>query len=109
MFLQSSLETVFTPLSKRLLGFTSVENSVTYVAIGAVAVAGYLRHNGLYYSFISSRSFQYFNRGFSSLIAQYVNRVQTANFSGPEGAFGGHDYRTRQHVHFIYGYKCDLH
>jgi len=42
MFLQSSLETVFTPLSKRLLGFTSVENSVTYVAIGAVAVAGYL-------------------------------------------------------------------
>ena len=43
MFLQSSLETVFTPLSKRLLGFTSVENSVTYVGIGVVAVAGYFR------------------------------------------------------------------
>ena len=41
MFLQSSLETIFTPLSKRLLGFTSVENSLTYVAIGVVAVLGY--------------------------------------------------------------------
>jgi len=43
MFLQASLETVFTPLSKRLLGFTSVENSVTYVGIGVVAVSGYFR------------------------------------------------------------------
>ncbi|CBY34609.1 unnamed protein product [Oikopleura dioica] len=41
MFLQSSLETVFTPLSKRLLGFTSVQNAMTYVFIGIVAVSGY--------------------------------------------------------------------
>ncbi|CAG5088468.1 Oidioi.mRNA.OKI2018_I69.PAR.g11855.t1.cds [Oikopleura dioica] len=41
MFLQSSLETVFTPLSKRFLGFTSVQNAMTYVFIGVVAVSGY--------------------------------------------------------------------
>ena len=28
---------------QRLLGFSSVENSVTYVCIGAIAVAGYFR------------------------------------------------------------------
>jgi len=41
MFLQSALETMFSPMAKRLLGFTSVENSITYVCIGVIAVAGY--------------------------------------------------------------------
>ena len=43
MFLQSALETMFSPMAKRLLGFTAVENSITYVCIGVIAVAGYAR------------------------------------------------------------------
>ena len=43
MFLQASLETMFTPLSKRLLGFSSTENAITYVCIGFIAVVGYFR------------------------------------------------------------------
>ena len=30
-------------MAKRLLGFTAVENSITYVCIGVIAVAGYAR------------------------------------------------------------------
>ena len=43
MFLQAALETMFSPMARRLLGFTSVENSITYVCIGVIAVAGYAR------------------------------------------------------------------
>ena len=43
MFLQSALETMFSPMAKRLLGFTAVENSITYVCIGVIAVVGYAR------------------------------------------------------------------
>ena len=49
---------MFTPMSKRLLGFTSMENAVTYVAIGVIAVAGYFR---FYYNVVAltNTSLQY--------------------------------------------------
>jgi len=69
MFLQASLETMFTPMSKRLLGFTSMENAVTYVAIGVIAVAGYfsIKYANKYFK---DRTLLYFG-----LVAEFLNTV----------------------------------
>lgn len=69
MFLQASLETMFTPMSKRLLGFTSMENAVTYVAIGVIAVAGYfsIKYANKYFK---DRTLLYFG-----LVAEFLNTI----------------------------------
>ena len=69
MFLQASLETMFTPMSKRLLGFTSMENAVTYVAIGVIAVAGYfsIKYANQYFK---DRTLLYFG-----LVAEFLNTI----------------------------------
>ena len=80
MFLQSALETMFSPMAKRLLGFTAVENSITYVCIGVIAVVGYAR-KVLPRRYQGSTDISVIKRQLGEILGQYKCRTSSKLYS----------------------------